>query len=154
MKLREHALTLRTLSSSLKADPSVSQELAISTLRAKKEELMQEVYTIMSATLGVPPKPDAAFTWEYYTEDGKYAKWEGTPLQFYKAFTAKYSVSMHEAILMNVHSQISSRRSLSHSLTTRGMSMASYTPWTSSATFGAGDLFCVSRVHQVCITIA
>jgi bleomycin hydrolase len=92
-KLREHALTLRTLSSSLKADPSVSQELAISTLRAKKEELMQEVYTIMSATLGVPPKPDATFTWEYYTEDGKYAKWEGTPLQFYKAFTAKFSVS-------------------------------------------------------------
>jgi bleomycin hydrolase len=90
-KLREHALTLRTLSSSLKADPSVSQELAISTLRAKKEELMQEVYTIMSATLGVPPKPNATFTWEYYTEDGKYAKWEGTPLQFYKAFTAKFS---------------------------------------------------------------
>ncbi|KAG2106882.1 peptidase C1-like family-domain-containing protein [Suillus cothurnatus] len=92
MKLREHALTLRTLSSSLKANPSVSQELAISTLRAKKEELMQEVYTIMSATLGVPPKPDAPFTLEYYTEDGKYAKWErSTPLQFYKAFTAKYS---------------------------------------------------------------
>ncbi|KAG1867322.1 peptidase C1B bleomycin hydrolase [Suillus subluteus] len=90
-KLREHALTLRTLSSSLKADPSVSQESAISTLRAKKEELMQEVYTIMSATLGVPPKPNAPFTWEYYTEDGKYAKWEGTPLEFYKAFTAKFS---------------------------------------------------------------
>lgn len=54
---------------------------------------MQEIYTIMSATLGVPPKPDASFTWEYYTEDGKYAKWEGTPLQFYKAFTTKYSVS-------------------------------------------------------------
>lgn len=91
LKLREHALTLRALSSSLKADGSVSPESAISTLRAKKEELMQEIYTIMSATLGVPPKPDASFTWEYYTEDGKYAKWEGTPLQFYKAFTAKFS---------------------------------------------------------------
>jgi bleomycin hydrolase len=86
------------LSSSLKADPSVSQESAISTLRAKKEELMQEVYTIMSATLGIPPKPDAPITLEYYTEDGKYANWEGTPLQFYKAFTAKYSVSVHETI--------------------------------------------------------
>lgn len=93
LKLREHALTLRALSSSLKADHSVSPESALSTLRAKKEELMQEVYTIMSASLGVPPKPDAAFTWEYYTEDGKYAKWEGTPLQFYKAFTAKFSPS-------------------------------------------------------------
>ncbi|KAG1770446.1 peptidase C1B, bleomycin hydrolase [Suillus occidentalis] len=91
LKLREHALTLRALSSSLKADHSISPESAISTLRAKKEELMQEIYTIMSATLGVPPKPDASFTWEYYTEDGKYAKWEGTPLQFYKAFTAKFS---------------------------------------------------------------
>ncbi|KAG2081109.1 peptidase C1B bleomycin hydrolase [Suillus cothurnatus] len=67
------------------------EESAISTLRAKKEELMQEVYTIMSATLGIPPKPDAPITLEYYTEDGKYANWEGTPLQFYKAFTAKYS---------------------------------------------------------------
>lgn len=91
MKLREHALTLRTLSSSLKANHNISPELVISTLRAKKEELMQEVYTIMSATLGVPPKPDVAFTWEYYTEDGKYAKWEGTPLQFYKDFTSKFS---------------------------------------------------------------
>ncbi|KAG2150487.1 peptidase C1B, bleomycin hydrolase [Suillus clintonianus] len=91
MKLREHALTLRALSSSLKADPAVSPESAISALRAKKEELMQEIYTIMSATLGVPPKPDASFTWEYYTEDGKYAKWEGTPQQFYKAFTTKFS---------------------------------------------------------------
>ncbi|KIK40972.1 hypothetical protein CY34DRAFT_107530 [Suillus luteus UH-Slu-Lm8-n1] len=91
LKLREHALTLRALSSSLKADDSVSPESVVSTLRAKKEELMQEIYTIMSATLGVPPKPDASFTWEYYTEDGKYAKWEGTPLQFYKAFTTKFS---------------------------------------------------------------
>ncbi|KAJ8589325.1 peptidase C1B, bleomycin hydrolase [Rhizopogon salebrosus TDB-379] len=91
MKLREHALTLRALSASLRADPSISPELGLSTLRAKKEELMQEVYTVMTATLGIPPKPDASFTWEYYTEDGKYAKWEGTPLQFYKAFTTKYS---------------------------------------------------------------
>jgi bleomycin hydrolase len=68
MKLREHALTLRALSASLRADPSISPESVISTLRARKEELMQEVYTIMSATLGVPPKPDATFTWEYYTE--------------------------------------------------------------------------------------
>ncbi|KAG1881456.1 peptidase C1B, bleomycin hydrolase [Suillus tomentosus] len=79
-KLREHAL--RALSSSLKADHSVSPESALSTLRVKKEGLMYKIYTIMSASLGVPPKPDAAFTWEHYTEDGKYAKWEDTPLQF------------------------------------------------------------------------
>ena len=94
MKLREDALILRALSTSLRADPSITSESAILTLRAKKEELMQEVYTIMTATLGVPPKPDETFTWEYYTGDGKYAKWEGTPLQFYKEFTTKYSVSV------------------------------------------------------------
>ncbi|KAH7888582.1 peptidase C1B, bleomycin hydrolase [Phlebopus sp. FC_14] len=91
MKLREHALTLRALSTSLRSDASLSSEQVHATLRAKKEELMQEIYTIMTATLGVPPKADVPFTWEYYNEDGKYAKWEGTPLQFYKAFTTKYS---------------------------------------------------------------
>ncbi|KAG2059027.1 hypothetical protein BDR06DRAFT_968050 [Suillus hirtellus] len=66
-KLREH--TLRALFSSLKADHSVSPEPVLSTLRAKKEELMYKIYTIMSASLGVPPKPDAAFTWETSSED-------------------------------------------------------------------------------------
>ncbi|KAI6026256.1 peptidase C1B bleomycin hydrolase, partial [Pisolithus microcarpus] len=70
LKLREHAITLRS-----------------------PEQLLQEVYTIMTATLGVPPKPDTPFTWEYYNEDGKYSKWEGTPLEFYKAFTTKYTPS-------------------------------------------------------------
>ncbi|KAG2119533.1 peptidase C1-like family-domain-containing protein [Suillus discolor] len=69
-----------------------SQRLAGIGSLERKEELMQEVYTIMSASLGVPPKPDATFTWEYYTEDGKYAKWEGTP-QFYEAFTAIFVCS-------------------------------------------------------------
>ncbi|KAL4080374.1 peptidase C1B, bleomycin hydrolase [Scleroderma yunnanense] len=91
LKLREHALTLRALSVTLRADPSLSADQIITTLRAKKEVLMQEIYTVMTATLGVPPKPDVSFKWEYYNEDGKYSKWEGTPLEFYKAFTTKYS---------------------------------------------------------------
>ncbi|KAF9244911.1 peptidase C1B bleomycin hydrolase [Melanogaster broomeanus] len=73
-QLREHALTLRALSLSLRADASLSSE--------------QNIYTVVTATLGVAPKPDVPFTWEYYNEDGKYAKWEGTPLEFYKAFTS------------------------------------------------------------------
>ncbi|KIJ67907.1 hypothetical protein HYDPIDRAFT_107440 [Hydnomerulius pinastri MD-312] len=89
-KLREHALTLRALSASLRSDVSLSSDQVLATLRSKKEQLMQEVYTVMTATLGVPPKPDAPFTWEYYNEEGKYSKWEGTPLEFYKAFTTKY----------------------------------------------------------------
>lgn len=91
-KLREHALTLRALSVSLRADATLSSEQVQSTLRAKKEHLMQDIYTIVSATLGVPPRPDISFTWEYYNDDGKYCKWEGTPIEFYRAFTTRYPV--------------------------------------------------------------
>jgi bleomycin hydrolase len=66
-------------------------------LRAKKEELMKEVYTIMSAVLGVPPLPasnkDAKFVWEYYDKDGKAGRWEGTPKEFYEIAKGEYSVS-------------------------------------------------------------
>ncbi|KAG8213686.1 peptidase C1B, bleomycin hydrolase [Butyriboletus roseoflavus] len=89
-KLREHALTLRSLSVSLRADATLSSEEVQATLRAKKEQLMQEIYIIISATLGVPPRPDVPFVWEYYNEEGKYSKWEGTPVEFYRAFTTKY----------------------------------------------------------------
>lgn len=53
-------------------------------LRAKKEELMKETYTIMSATLGVPPSSTEKFVWDYQDKDGKTGRWEGTPLEFYK----------------------------------------------------------------------
>ncbi|EIN11804.1 peptidase C1B bleomycin hydrolase [Punctularia strigosozonata HHB-11173 SS5] len=88
-KLREDALILRELAASLRANSSLSEEAVLATLRSKKESLMAEVYTIMSATLGVPPKPDAPFTWDYYDADGKPHTWTGTPLEFYKAFHAK-----------------------------------------------------------------
>ena len=54
---------------------------------------MKEIYTIMTATLGEPPSPEDKFSWDYYTEDGKAGHWEGTPVEFYKAFSGKYSVS-------------------------------------------------------------
>jgi bleomycin hydrolase len=101
-KLREHALTLRALSVSLRADATLSSEQVHLTLRAKKEQLMQEIYTIMSATLGVPPRPDVPFVWEYYNEDKKYCKWEGTPIEFYRAFTTKYSVGRFSLSLRDV----------------------------------------------------
>ena len=78
-KLREHALVLRELSASLRG-----AEDALSTLRAKKEELLAEIYTVMSATLGVPPRPDDEFVWDYYDKDGKTGQWKGTPKAFYK----------------------------------------------------------------------
>ncbi|TFY65547.1 hypothetical protein EVG20_g5548 [Dentipellis fragilis] len=89
-KLREHALVLRRLSSTLRASPNaLSESEILATLRAKKEELLKEIYTVMSATLGVPPRPDDKFTWDYYDKDGKTGRWEGTPREFYKTFANK-----------------------------------------------------------------
>ncbi|PSR71750.1 hypothetical protein PHLCEN_2v12354 [Hermanssonia centrifuga] len=94
-KLREHALILRDLSSSLRSSPQHLSEAAIlSTLRSKKEELMKEVYTVMSATLGVPPSSESKFSWDYYDKDGKAGHWEGTPKDFYKTLaTGQYRPS-------------------------------------------------------------
>ncbi|KAG6856099.1 hypothetical protein H0H87_007435 [Tephrocybe sp. NHM501043] len=92
-KLREHALILRRLSLSLRAS-FIPKEVVVSTLRAKKECLLKEIYTILTATLGVPPPSDQKFTWEYTDADGKLGKWEGTPLEFSKAFASKpYPIS-------------------------------------------------------------
>ena len=93
-KLREHALILRKLSSSLRAT-SQSPDASLATLRAKKEELMKEVYTIMSATRGLPPLPAAdgkqePFVWEFYDKDGKPGCWEGTPKEFYAIAKGDY----------------------------------------------------------------
>lgn len=93
-KLREHALILRSLASSLRASQVHTEAEVLSALRAKKEELMKEVYTIMTATLGVPPMANEKFTWDYYDKDGKAGHWEGTAREFYKTFASdKYSPS-------------------------------------------------------------
>lgn len=93
-KLREHALILRDLSASL-YKANIKKETALATLRAKKEELIRDVYMIMTATLGVPPTPARNFVWEYNDADGKAGRWEGSPEQFYKEFGNKpYSVCL------------------------------------------------------------
>ena len=97
-KLREHALILRSLASSLRASSAELTDTHIRILRAKKEELLKEVYTIMSAILGVPPLPssgsgkDNRFVWEYYDKDGKAGRWEGTPKELYDIAKGDYSV--------------------------------------------------------------
>jgi len=89
-QLREHAVILRKLSSSLRAQSHILSEDKIkATLRSKKEELMKDIYTVMSATLGVPPRANEKFVWEYYDTDGKVNRWEGTPVEYYKAFRSK-----------------------------------------------------------------
>lgn len=86
-KIREHAIIIRRLASSLRA-ASVLEETVHATLRAKKEELMRETYNIMTATLGVPPNPNKKFVWEYLNADGKAGHWEGTPKEYYEQFGA------------------------------------------------------------------
>ena len=94
---------MRGLSESLRTTSSLSEDAILATLRAKKEELMKEVYVIMTATLGVPPKPDEPFTWDYYNKDGKHASWTGTPLEFYKSFAYdKYSVRSQNSFTITV----------------------------------------------------
>ncbi|KAJ3733661.1 peptidase C1B, bleomycin hydrolase [Lentinula guzmanii] len=87
-KLREDALILRKLTVDMKS-AGLSAETAVSAARAEKEKLMKEIYTIMTAALGVPPLPNATFPWEYYDENGKFGTWSGTPLEYYKTFAAK-----------------------------------------------------------------
>ncbi|PFH49774.1 hypothetical protein AMATHDRAFT_62530, partial [Amanita thiersii Skay4041] len=87
-KLREDALILRRLASSLRSS-YVPEEQVVAALRSKKEELMKEIYTIMTATLGVPPSSDTKFVWDYADANDKVGRWEGTPLEFYRTFASK-----------------------------------------------------------------
>ncbi|KAH9484992.1 Cysteine proteinase 1, mitochondrial [Psilocybe cubensis] len=87
-KLREHALILRTLADTLRS-AHVREETVMATLRAKKEELMKEVYNIMTATLGVPPNPNKRFVWEYIDAEEKVGRWEGSPKDFFEQFATK-----------------------------------------------------------------
>ncbi|KAI0305586.1 hypothetical protein B0F90DRAFT_1910679 [Multifurca ochricompacta] len=82
-KLREHALVLRELSSSLRGAGKVSDVDIIAALRSRKEELLGEVYRVMSATLGVPPQPNDKFvTNGLYTVDKLGNVWGGRPVLY------------------------------------------------------------------------
>ncbi|KIL65853.1 hypothetical protein M378DRAFT_1032926 [Amanita muscaria Koide BX008] len=87
-KLREDALILRRLAASLRSS-YVSEEQVLLTLRAKKEELMKDVYNILTATLGTPPDTNSKFVWDYINADDKVGRWEGTPIEFYRTFGTK-----------------------------------------------------------------
>jgi bleomycin hydrolase len=88
-RLREHALILRRLSQSLKSDASLREADILLTLRSRKERLMSEVWTVLSTTLGSPPRPDENFVWDYVDSAGKVHSWEGTPVEFFQTFTSK-----------------------------------------------------------------
>lgn len=92
-RLREHALILRRLHKSLMTT-SFDGETRMHILRSKKEELMKEVWQILTITLRAPPSPDEIFTWEYVDKSGTAKSWAGTPKDFFKEFTSEaYPVS-------------------------------------------------------------
>jgi bleomycin hydrolase len=111
----------------------MSPEEITAALRAKKEVLMQEVYTIMSATLGTPPRPDAQFTWEYYENgangSGRVKVWSGTPVEFYAQFSGKYKVGGGFFLVFIYLSGLDrSRRSRSLSSMTQGTNLGNCIP--------------------------
>ncbi|CAA7261849.1 unnamed protein product [Cyclocybe aegerita] len=87
-KLREHAIILRSLADTLRG-AHVREETVIATLRAKKEELVREVYKILTATLGVPPPPNKRFIWDYVDSEDKAARWVGSPKDYFEQFASK-----------------------------------------------------------------
>ena len=70
----------------LRQDAEILRDLAKNNgdVEAKKEELLQEVFNLLAANLGLPPKN---FNFEYRDEDNEFHKFEDiTPVDFYKQF--------------------------------------------------------------------
>ncbi|KAJ2911451.1 hypothetical protein MD484_g8963, partial [Candolleomyces efflorescens] len=99
-KLREHALILRQQAESLR-NAAIKEDTVIATLRAQKEELMREIYLIMTATLGVPPNPNKRFVWEYIDQDEKTGRWEGSPKEYFEQFGTKPHTPSESFSLIN-----------------------------------------------------
>jgi bleomycin hydrolase len=89
-KLREYALELRQISVSLQSNTGLTKSQASEKARRRKDEMMQVIYSVLTCTMGTPPKPDTAFTWETYDKDGKYLKMVITPRDFYKKYTGPH----------------------------------------------------------------
>lgn len=85
LELRElHATAMRSLADVQGKGIEAKREIAVQSARKRKEELMEEVYTILAISCGTPPKPDDEFTWEYLTEDKQFRSITTTPRKFYK----------------------------------------------------------------------
>ncbi|KAG8749395.1 hypothetical protein FRC11_011371, partial [Ceratobasidium sp. 423] len=90
-RLREMALQLRELTNGV----------GVMRARAMKEEFVAEIWKAMTTAVGVPPRPDEKFVWDYKDKDGKVKSWEGTPREFYKAFTSKQYPALEAFSLIN-----------------------------------------------------
>ncbi|KAF2749374.1 bleomycin hydrolase [Sporormia fimetaria CBS 119925] len=78
-KLREDALTLRSLlTATYPADVSKPDISKI------KEHMLREIHLILTLMLGPPPKPDEAFTWEFYDMHDNFHSLQTRPTAFAK----------------------------------------------------------------------
>lgn len=85
VKLREYATKIRK---------SVEQNIPKRQLRVQKEEMLQEIYRILTICLGQPP---SEFDWEYNDKAGKCHSVTGlTPTKFLKQVVGyPVSISLH-----------------------------------------------------------
>lgn len=73
-KLREDALVLRAMLTSARATAS--------SVAAAKAKMMKEIHAILTLTLGPPPNPTSAFTWQFADRAGRAREVRATPLAF------------------------------------------------------------------------
>ena len=50
---------------------------------------MQEICSILTVSLGIPPPSDRPFMYKYKNKNEKAQSWTGTPREFYKQFIKK-----------------------------------------------------------------
>lgn len=74
-KLREDALVLRRM---VVEEEGVTGEM----LQQRKEEMVKEIHTILTLTLGPPPKADEEFEWTFWDKDRVVRTVKVTPLAF------------------------------------------------------------------------
>ncbi|KAI5453687.1 bleomycin hydrolase [Naganishia albida] len=88
-KLREFSLELRKLMKAMAARGFDNHQV-LQASRARKEEMIKQVFDVLCITLGTPPKADDEFLWEYYDRDGKFCKLKTTPKNFYNKYTGPH----------------------------------------------------------------
>lgn len=73
-KLREYALVLREMVR--------SGEAGVEAVRSEKTRMVKEIHTILTLTLGPPPKAGEEFVWDFVDKEGKARTVRATPREF------------------------------------------------------------------------
>lgn len=81
-KLREFALVLRRLK--VKDEELAEKDLPATDYAQVKEQMIKEIHSVLCLTLGIPPKPEDSFVWEYKDKFGAFHRMGSTPRKFYE----------------------------------------------------------------------